>query len=160
MGEHSLDKLKLYSTNYNFTLHSHYKMKPTLLTLSTILFTSTLAQHSYQFKNLSDDTFCQYFSSWKERAEKLTPGFSWNIEKLCKNGKYNHYEPGLFCNSLTTFYGNGESWCSAYASCEVGSLPDTCESKRGADLIDYVDCGKFGMEEDADLGFCVDPVYI
>merc|ERR1711980_46645 len=91
-------------------------MKYTIL-FTTFFFALASSKESDYYSNLSDDTFCQYVGTWVDRAEKLTPGFKWNIDQMCKDGKYQLEIPGLFCDVLTEFYGNGESWCSSYASC-------------------------------------------
>merc|ERR1712046_64460 len=104
------------------------KMKYTIL-FTTFIF-ALVSSEADLFSNLSDDTFCEYVGTWVDRAEALTPGFKWNIEKMCQGGKYQLQVQGLFCDVLTSYYGNGESWCSSYSSCETGPYPDTCRNKE------------------------------
>ena len=101
-----------------------------LLTAAVCLISTAYSQHSFEYKNLPDNVFCEYVGNWVNRADKLSPGFRWNIEHLCQDGEYVWENPGMFCNSLTSFYGNGESWCSAYGSCQVGAFPDSCEVQQ------------------------------
>ena len=114
----------------------------------TILFTTFIfalaSSKANDYSNLSDDTFCEYVGTWVDRAEDLTPGFTWNIDRMCKDGKYvfGTETPGLFCSVLNGYYGNGDSWCNSYASCENGSFPDgpECQSKSGYKLHQVVNC--------------------
>ena len=132
-------------------------MNPTnvFLAAAICLISTAYSQHSYEFKNLPDNVFCEYVGDWVNRADKLSPGFKWNIDQLCQNGEYVWENEGMFCNSLTSFYGNGESWCSAYGSCHVGAFPDSCEAVSGKVLSDDLDCVN-GMVADKRTGFCLE----
>merc|ERR1711976_516630 len=91
-------------------------MKYTIL-FTTFVFALASSKESDYYSNLSDDTFCQYVGTWVDRAEKLTPGFKWNIDQMCKDGKYQRWQRkrakrrsnDVFCVSFGTAFRNPET---------------------------------------------------
>merc|ERR1712228_179978 len=131
-----------------------FKMKYTILFTAFIFALASSEANNYS--NLSDDVFCQYVGTWVDRAESLTPGFKWNIAQMCQDGKYQLEEPGLFCDILNSFYGNGESWCASYSSCQepFEGRVGVCMGKKYKQLAEYVKCpGK--TKPDLRTGFCL-----
>merc|ERR1719195_1993393 len=113
-------------------------MKYTIFTTAFIF--ALVSSKAVEYSDLSDDTFCKYVGTWVDRAEALTPGFKWNIDQICKNGKYEFETPGMFCDVLIAFYGDGESWCSSYANCQKIS-DDECHNKVIEEQLgELVDC--------------------
>ena len=121
------------------------------------------------YRNLTDNTFCEYVRNWSDHAESVISGFKTNIPHICKDEKYIHEHPGLFCPVLNSLLGNGESWCESYASCQLdpkfaNARPEfrRCVSKSGKTITDFIECekGQFkGKGICLDIGGCSDDVY-